>query len=258
MKKRTSWVKWLVIAMMTFTLLAVIAVIAVIQILDAEKTSLPTPTDEQQTRETFIGTIGETAREVASEHGLYASVMIAQASLESHFGTSGLGSAPNYNLYGIKGQYEGQSVKLATEEDDGKGNMTTIKAHFRKYPDYQASLEDYAQLLAKGTSWDPHMYSGTFKQNASTYEEATAALTGSYATDSSYEHKLNALIEQYDLTAYDDEFAMKQTVKAGFFDNVEDIAATYHIPATLIRQWNHLTTNELKKDQQVVVYVSNS
>lgn len=257
MKKSTSWIQWLVIGILTFMLLAVIAVIAVIQILDAEKTSLPAPTPEQQAREAFIGTIGETAREVASEHGLYASVMIAQASLESHFGTSGLGSAPNYNLYGIKGKYEGQSVKMKTQEDDGKGNMRTIKAHFRKYPDYQSSLEDYANLLAKGTSWDKNMYSGTFKGNAATYQDATAALTGSYATDSSYEHKLNALIEQYDLTAYDDEYAAKQTVTAGFFDNVEDIAATYNVPATLIRQWNHLTTNELKKDQQVIVYVSN-
>lgn len=257
MKKRTSWIKWLFIAMTIFILLSVIAVVAVIQILDAEKTTLPAPTSEQQTREAFIGTIGETAREVANEHGLYASVMIAQASLESHFGTSGLGTAPNYNLYGIKGHYNGQSVKMTTQEDDGKGNMKTIKAHFRKYPSYEASLEDYADLLAEGTSWDKNMYSGTFKRNAATYEEATAALTGSYATDSSYEHKLNDLIEQYDLTAYDDDYAMKQTVTTGFFDNVEDLAATYDISPTLIRQWNHLTTNELKKDQQVIVYVSN-
>lgn len=258
MKKRTSWVKWLVIAMLTFILLAVIAVVALIQVLDAAKTTLPAPSTEQHEREAFIGQIGEVAREVASEHGLYASVMIAQASLESHFGTSGLASAPNYNLYGIKGAYNGKSVKMETEEDDGKGNMKTIKAHFRQYPDYQASLENYADLLAKGTSWDKNFYSGTFKMNAASYEEATAALTGSYASDSSYEHKLNELIEQYHLTAYDDAYATKQIVTAGLFDNIEDISATYNIPASLIRQWNNLKTNELKKDQQITLYVSNN
>lgn len=255
MKKRNSWIKWIIGSIIAFILLAICAVIAIIQIFDAAKTTLPDPTSQQQTREKFIGEIGEVAREVAAEHDLYASVMIAQASLESHFGTSGLGSDPNYNLYGIKGKYENQSVKMKTQEDDGKGNMSTIKADFRKYPDYRASMEDYADLLAQGTSWDKEIYAETFKTNALTYQEATEALTGSYATDSSYAEKLNALIEQYDLDAYD-TYATKKIVQAKFFDNVEDIAKEYNVSETLIRQWNHLTTNELKKEDKLILYVS--
>ena len=39
-------------------------------------------------------------------------------------------------------------------------------------------------------------------QNES-YKDATAALTGVYATDTTYGDKLNSIIEQYQLTIYD-------------------------------------------------------
>ncbi len=41
-------------------------------------------------------------RAVANSNDMYASVMIAQALLESSYGSSGLASAPNYNLFGVK------------------------------------------------------------------------------------------------------------------------------------------------------------
>lgn len=50
----------------------------------------------------FIDQIGWSASEVAASNDLYASVMITQALLESAYGTSGLASAPNYNLFGVK------------------------------------------------------------------------------------------------------------------------------------------------------------
>ncbi len=254
MKKKSKRLNWIVGIVIAFFIIGIGAAIGVYQLFEAEKTSLSAPSAKDQAREEFLGTIGETAREVAANHDLYASVMIAQASLESHFGTSGLGSSPNFNLYGIKGQYENKSVQFDTQEDDGKGNMTTVKADFRKYPSYEASMDDYANLLAKGTSWDPTIYKEAFKTNARTYLEATNALTGTYATDSSYEEKLNALIVQYHLDAYD-TVATKKTIEAGFFDNVEDVAATYEIEPTLIRQWNHLKSNELKKGDQLVLYI---
>lgn len=41
------------------------------------------------------------------------------------------------------------------------------------------------------------------------YEAATKFLTGRYATDTSYNKKLNGLIETYDLIEYDKEKATK-------------------------------------------------
>ncbi|HAC5813722.1 TPA_asm: 1,4-beta-N-acetylmuramoylhydrolase [Listeria monocytogenes] len=155
------------------------------------------------TVQSFIQTIQASSSQIAAENDLYASVMIAQAILESAYGTSELGSAPNYNLFGIKGAYNGQSYTKQTLEDDGKGNYYTITAKFRKYPSYHQSLEDYAQVIRKGPSWNPNYYSKAWKSNTTSYKDATKALTGTYATDTAYATKLNDLISRYNLTQYD-------------------------------------------------------
>ncbi|EAC2458576.1 1,4-beta-N-acetylmuramoylhydrolase [Listeria monocytogenes] len=155
------------------------------------------------TVQSFIQTIQASSSQIAAENDLYASVMIAQAILESAYGTSELGSAPNYNLFGIKGAYNDQSYTKQTLEDDGKGNYYTITAKFRKYPSYHQSLEDYAQVIRKGPSWNPNYYSKVWKSNTTSYKDATKALTGTYATDTAYATKLNDLISRYNLTQYD-------------------------------------------------------
>lgn len=81
----------------------------------------------------------------------YASVMIAQAIVESGWGNSTLASAPNYNLFGIKGSYNGQSVTMPTSEYVN-GQWITVNAAFRKYPSYKESLQDNVTVL-KTTSF---------------------------------------------------------------------------------------------------------
>lgn len=158
---------------------------------------------EEPTVEEFIEMIGETAENLGQANDLYASVMIAQAILESGHGKSGLAAAPYFNLFGIKGSYQNQSVELETLEDDGTGNTTKVMATFRKYPSYEDSLQDYVALMREGLSWDEHYYVPVFRSNTTSYRDATAFLTGTYATDSSYHKKLNRLIEQYDLQRFD-------------------------------------------------------
>ncbi|MBO0424083.1 glucosaminidase domain-containing protein [Enterococcus plantarum] len=155
--------------------------------------------------ETFIRRIGEKARAVGQKNDLYASVMIAQAILETGSGNSDLSQQPYHNLFGIKGEYKGEKVVFSTQEDDGSGNWYTIEATFKKYPGYKESFEDYAKLMKKGIESNKTIYSGTWKSNAVSYREATKSLTGVYATDTSYDQKLNAFIEEYDLTEYDKE-----------------------------------------------------
>ncbi|MCK1210720.1 glycoside hydrolase family 73 protein [Streptococcus uberis] len=145
----------------------------------------------------FINQIAGTASQIAAERDLYASVMIAQAVLESSSGQSGLSQAPYYNFFGIKGSYNGGSVTMKTWEDDGLGNPYEIDQAFRAYPSIYDSLYDYANLLSSPT------YVGARRSNTLSYQDATAALTGLYATDTSYNVKLNAIIQNYGLTAYD-------------------------------------------------------
>lgn len=151
----------------------------------------------------FINQIAGFAQEIASKNGLYASVMIAQASLESGYGRSSLSAPPNHNLFGIKGSYNGQSVAMQTREYYSHTGWITITDHFKKYPSYEESLQDNARLLRNGTSWNPQFYSGTWVENTNSYRDATAWLQGRYATDPTYANKLNNLIELYDLTRFD-------------------------------------------------------
>lgn len=163
-----------------------------------------TPVAAQITPTTFIHNIGESARKIASQNDLYASVMIAQAALESGWGNSALASEPYFNLFGIKGDYNGQTVNLNTLEDDGSGTYYEIKDGFRDYDNYEQSLNDYANVLTGlGSPWRENFYAGARRSNTTHYSDATTHLTGRYATDTRYKNKLNTIIESYDLTAYD-------------------------------------------------------
>lgn len=169
----------------------------------AANTSIPTkqataiPQMRSISTQDFIGQIAEHAQSVAAQKGLYASVMIAQAVLESAWGTSTLSAAPNYNYFGIKGSYNGQSVIMKTYEDNGHGKLYSINAAFRKYPSPIESLLDNAALLRT------NLYRRAWIENTSSYKDATKALTGLYATDTSYNSKLDSIIQRYGLAQYD-------------------------------------------------------
>lgn len=165
---------------------------------------------KNQTTQEFIDSIGADAQAIAWKEDLYASVMIAQAILETGSGNSQLARPPYHNLFGIKGSYQGKQVNFATQEDNGSGQLYTIQSGFRQYPSYKESLEDYAALLKNGISGNTKFYQCVWKEVAKTYQEATKALTGKYATDTQYDKKLNALIETYQLTDYDSDPAKRE------------------------------------------------
>lgn len=151
----------------------------------------------------LIAQIAPAASQIADANDLYASVMIAQALLESGNGGSTLAQAPYYNLFGVKGTYNGMAVYMPTLEYLN-GQWVTINEPFRQYGSYWESIQDHANVL-RSTSFSSgvYHYSGAFKSNTSSYLDATAYLTGRYATDPGYASKLNYLIAAYGLTQYD-------------------------------------------------------
>ncbi|HGD7086464.1 TPA: glucosaminidase domain-containing protein [Enterococcus faecium] len=159
---------------------------------------------QNQTTDQFLKKIADDAQEIGQKEGIYVSVMMAQAILESGSGNSLLSSEPNHNLFGIKGSYKGSSVTFNTLEQDSSGQSYQIRAQFRKYPSYKESLEDYADLIKNGLTGNPDFYKPTWKSETKDYKEATKYLEGRYATDRQYSQKLNAIIEAYDLTKYDE------------------------------------------------------
>ena len=191
------------VAVLSTSLFMTTVVKPVEMVLAAEKTALGTKDTQVYSTNPFLNQIIPSATIIAAKNDLYASGMMAQSILESGWGTSALASAPNYNLFGIKGNYNGESVNMGTLEDSGGQNYYPINAEFRKYPSYAESLQDYANLLANGTSWNPNYYAGAWKSNAASYQDATAYLTGRYATDTAYSAKLSRIIEQYGLDQND-------------------------------------------------------
>ena len=221
----------------------------------------------------FLRNIIPAAQNVARGKDIYTSVMIAQAALESGWGTSVLSKAPNHNLFGVKGSYNGQSVNMQTLEDSGGQNYYSIQADFRKYPSYQESLEDYADKIVNGISGAPLFYSGAWKSKTNSYQDATAYLTGRYATDTAYGSKLNRIIEQFGLTKYDTETAVNMaeeiasnetattsgnsyTVVSG--DNLYAISRKTGTPIQELLSLNGLNLNSIIHPGQVLALSSKS
>lgn len=142
----------------------------------------------------FISKVKDGAISSYLEVGILPSVTIAQAILESGWGSSKLSTEAN-NLFGIKGDYNGSYYESPTKEYvNGKYIDTTAK--FRKYPSFNESIEDHGDFLTadryKGARW------------LTNYKEVTKALaTAGYATDPNYASKLDELVSEYSLDSYD-------------------------------------------------------
>lgn len=154
-------------------------------------------------RAEFINKVAPEAKVLAEQNDLYASVMIAQAALETGFGTSYLAKNAN-NFFGVKGRYNNEFVVVNTSEFDKQGNKYYINAEFRKYPSIHYSLRDYVDFLTgRIVKWREAFYKGARFSVAKDYKEATKYLTGRYATAPNYNVALNRIIEEFNLTKYD-------------------------------------------------------
>lgn len=167
---------------------------------DADQT--PTQFGARINTAAFIAEIATYAQPIAQANDLYASVMIAQAVVESGWGSSALSQALYYNLFGIKGSYQGQTVYMDTLEYLNN-KWVSKKEPFRQYPSFAESFNDNAYVLRNTSFGNGYYYAGTWKSNTKSYTDATACLTGRYATDPGYAGKLNNIITTYGLTKYD-------------------------------------------------------
>ena len=146
------------------------------------------------TKQDFIKKIGILANQNMRKTKILASLTIAQAILESNWGQSGLTLRAN-NLFGIKGEYNGQ-YEIAKTSEYYNGEWVTVDAKFRKYPSWTESIQDHSELLQK-----PRY------QNLIGVTDYTLACKlireDGYATDPEYTNKLISIIEYYGLTKYD-------------------------------------------------------
>jgi flagellum-specific peptidoglycan hydrolase FlgJ len=148
----------------------------------------------------FIREIAPYAQRIQEKYKILASLVIAQACLESDFGRSGL-AQKGKNLFGVKGSYNGQSVTMRTHEYE-RGEKVLIDASFRKYPSWYESLEDLAKLYTNGVSWDKNKYRPIIGETNYVMACKKVQECG-YCTDPNYAAKLIQIIEKYNLIQYD-------------------------------------------------------
>lgn len=151
-------------------------------------------------KEEFIKEISPAAQNVQRSYGIRASLIMAQAILESNFGQSDLASKYN-NLFGVKAGTTDKNIKLETKEYiDGK--WITIKDDFAWYDSWSDSIIAHAKLMREGVDWDKNLYEDVIA--ADNYKDAAKSIQeAGYATDPTYADKLIEVIEQYKLYEYD-------------------------------------------------------
>ena len=102
----------------------------------------------------FVENLFEAAKKLRAEgRKINPAVCSAQAALESAYGTSKL-SRDACNFFGIKAgkSWKGEAVQYRTREYSKEKIPFDIVASFRKYPNIEACLSDYARII-ETLSW---------------------------------------------------------------------------------------------------------
>lgn len=129
--------------------------------------------------------------------GILASLTAAQAFIESNKGNSGLTVKAN-NLFGIKGTYNGESVRMLTTEYYN-GVACKVYANFRKYPSWAESISDHSSLFNR-----LHRYAN-LRGETDYVKACTNVRLDGYATSPTYTTTLINTIKKYSLDAWDRE-----------------------------------------------------
>lgn len=146
----------------------------------------------------FIKEIAPIIQRYAKQYGYkVASPIIAQACIESAFGTSSLGFR-YHNYFGMKcgSSWKGKSVNLATKEEYKPGTLTSIKANFRAYDSMDEGVNGYFVFISS------KRYSN-LKEATTPKEYLEMIKADGYATSSAYVNTNMSCISKYELTKYD-------------------------------------------------------
>ena len=176
------------------------------------------PAKEQTPQEAFIAKVGPMARADMQKNGICAAVTLAQAILESGWGTSELATGGANNLFGMKkslsgntwpgSTWDGRVYSKQTKEVYASG-PATVQADFRAYKDWQASVNDHSAYLAGAKNGSALRYKGIVGETD--YKKAAQIIkAGGYATAPDYVEKICRIVEQYDLTKWNTAYNKKE------------------------------------------------
>ncbi|WP_275372482.1 glucosaminidase domain-containing protein [Clostridium tertium] len=139
----------------------------------------------------FINLITPKVQVISSKYNMWTSLAIANAMQESANGNSELAKGGN-NLFGIKAysDWAGDTIGNAPANEDG-GNSVS----YRSYKTIEESIEDFYKLMQN------NRYT-SIREASNVYDALKFYETG-YAGDNTKDAQLKSLIEQYNLTQYD-------------------------------------------------------
>ena len=165
-------------------------------------------TTEAQNR--FIEKIGALAHADMINTGVLASVTIAQAIVESAWGTSTLATQAK-NLFGMKGAIGGTSWKSNWDgavyrkqtQEYINGRYITITDSFRKYKSIAESVADHSAYLLGAKLGNGSLRYAGLKGCRDYTKAATIIKKGGYATAPNYVSALVNVIEKYNLDRFD-------------------------------------------------------
>lgn len=150
-------------------------------------------------QQTFIDTYAPFAVRATGGTGIFPSVQLAQAILESGWGT-GTGLRMAKNMFNIKnfGNWEGGSYCFNTDEYIN-GSQTFGKECFRVYNNVQESFKDHVNFLKVNPRYTKN---GVFNSNTPE-EQAQALQRAGFATHPQYAQLLIDVINKYNLKQFD-------------------------------------------------------
>ena len=155
----------------------------------------------------FFAKYADYAEQTQNLFGVPASITLAQAALESGWGTSGLTVKAN-NFFGIKASsdWKGETYSAVTVEYLNGVRVENVNALWRKYSSAKESFNDHAKFLLKFSR-----YKKLFSLPVSDYKGWAVGLqSAGYATDPLYSAKLINMIQQYELMKYDAAASQKK------------------------------------------------
>lgn len=151
------------------------------------------------TQTEFIEEIAPTIQKVAASYGVRPSIIIAQAVLESNYGTNLL-AVKYHNLFAVQAQDGQMSIEL-TYKSYFVNEWQTETGCFAVYKSWTAAIYDYFDLLQSGTlsdgAYDILVSNTGYKKPAQSLQDI------GFSTDPDYATKLIAIIEKNNLTSYD-------------------------------------------------------
>jgi len=163
-------------------------------------TSLPVVSDPDATPKVpeksaagFVQQHSQAAEKAATETGIPAQFMLAQAALETGWGKReiiGTDGSNSHNLFGIKAgnSWTGPTVDVATTEYIG-GQPRKVVQKFRAYANEAESFADYARLMK-----DSPRYARVVAAGNDARGFAQGLQKAGYATDPAYAEKLAKVI----------------------------------------------------------------